>query len=204
MDKDRQFRLLIPPFFLLASVVWEAYLSGDLWSYLHATPTPSLASIFGLVGVVTLPVGYAIGVLTMCLLRLFCCCFPNRSYEVPMSRRAMVKIRRRLELPKGSHKCALCAAAVFDHALLKMSVHQWLFRRWTTFNICTQCATALLLSYGLGHALHVKPTCAWGITIALSVGFFSWQAITSWKETYDMFDFVADLDVAQRQATPPS
>src|ERR1700722_13891279 len=118
MDKDRQFRLLIPPFFLLASVVWEAYLSGALWHYLHestatvdVTYLKEVISILGVVGVVTLPVGYAIGVLTMGVLRLFSCCFPNRTYEVPMSKRAMVKIRRRLELSKGSHKDALSAAA---------------------------------------------------------------------------------------------
>jgi len=206
LDKDRQIRLLIPPFFLLASVLWEAYLSGDLWQYLHTTASTgdfaalkTVLSVLGVVGVATLPVGYAIGVLTMCLLRLFSLLFLDQSYEVPVSKRAMEKIWHRLGLTEDSHKSALSAAAVFDHALLHPSVHLWLFRRWTTFNICTQCATALLLSYGLGHALHVQPTWRWVLTIAAAVGIFVWQAVASWEETRRMFDFVADLDVAMRK-----
>jgi len=211
MDKDRQLRMLIPPFFLIASVVWEAYLSGDLWQYLYATTAATdsaslktLLSILGVVGVATLPVGYGIGVLTMCLLRLASPLFPHRAYDIPMSKNAMSKIWRRLGVPEGPPESVLCAAAVFDHTLLQTSVHQWLFRRWTTFNICTQCAMALLLSYGLGRALHVHPTLKWSLTIVVSIGLFIWQAITSWNETYRMFDFVVDVDraIRKREAEP--
>ena len=212
MDKDRQIRLLIPPFFLLASVVWEAYLSGDLWQYLHtATATSDFASlktvlsILAVVGVATLPVGYAIGVLTLCLLRLISLFhfFPQGTYEVPISERAMSKISQRLKLSEGPQKSPLCAAAVFDHALLRSSIHEWLFRRWTTFNICTQCAMALFLSYFLGHALHIQSTPKWLLMIIAAIGIFICQAVTSWKETRSMFDFVADLDVVicEREAT---
>jgi hypothetical protein len=212
MDKDRQIRMLIPPFFLLASVVWEAYLSGDLSQYLHSTTASAdfaslktVLSILAVVGVATLPVGYAIGVLTLCFLRLMSPFFTQRAYDIPISKRAMEKIWQRLGLSEGPHKSALCAAAVFDHALLQPSVHQWLFRRWTTFNICTQCATALLLSYGLGHALHVQPTWKWVVTIGFSIGIFIWQAVTSWRETRSMFDFVADFDgvIRKREITSP-
>lgn len=207
MDKDRQIRLLIPPFFLLASVLWEAYLSGDLSQYLHTTASngdlaslKTVLSILGVVGVATLPVGYAIGVLTMCLLRLISPKLPHQSYEVPFSEPAMEKVWHRLERSKGlSRSCTLCAAAVFDHALLHPSIHEWLFRRWTTFNICTQCAMALLLSYFLGHALHVQPTWKWWLTVAASTGIFIWQAVASWKETRNMFDFLVDLEIVIRK-----
>ena len=206
MDKDRQLRMLIPPFFLVASVVWEAYLSGDLWQYFHATTATTdfaslktLISILGVVGVATLPVGYGIGVLTMCLLRLASPLFPQRAYDIPISKRAMSKIWHKLGVAEGSPESILCAAAMFDHTLLQPSIHQWLFRRWTTFNICTQCAMALLLSYGLGHALHVRPTWKWELTIAVSIVLFVWQAITSWNETYRMFDFAVDVDRAIRK-----
>ncbi len=33
MDKDRQIRMLVPPFFMLASVLWGAYLGADLNSH---------------------------------------------------------------------------------------------------------------------------------------------------------------------------
>ena len=208
MDKDRQIRLLITPFFLLASVLWEAYLSGDLSQYLHATTSTAdvaslktVLSVLAVVGVATLPVGYAIGVLTMCLLRVISLfrLFPQGTYEVPISKESMAKIRKRLGVSEKTEKSALCAAAVFDHAVLEPSIHEWLFRRWTTFNICTQCATALFLSYLLGRAVHVRPTWIWWITIGASVLIFILQAVTSWREAYRMFDFVADLDVAIRK-----
>jgi hypothetical protein len=66
MDKDRQFRMLIPPFFLFASVLWEAYLSGDLWQYMHNTASTeagslkSVLSLLTVLGVATLPAGYGL------------------------------------------------------------------------------------------------------------------------------------------------
>jgi hypothetical protein len=195
MDKDRQFRLLIPPFFLLASLVWEAYLGGSLCRYLNTTTAPNVASIFGVVGIATLPLGYAIGVLTMCVLRLFWPFFPNKSYEVPVSKAAMKKIRDKLAISEGSD--SLSTAALFDHEFLPSSTHQWLFRRWSTFNICTQCVTALVLSYFFGLAFGVKPTCVWWLTIVLSTSVFVWQATTSWRESRKMFDLMADRDVAR-------
>jgi hypothetical protein len=210
MDKDRQIRMLIPPFFLLASVVWEAHLSGDLWQYLHTTTAAAdvaslktVVSFLALVGVATLPVGYAIAVLTLCVLRCisFFHFFPQGTYEVPISKKAMSKISQRLNLSEGPQKSPLCAAAVFDHALLPSSIHQWVFRRWTTFNICTQCATALILSYFLGHALHIQSTCKWLLLVIGAIGIFIWQAVESWREAYRMFDFVVDLDVVMREAS---
>src|SRR5271169_4588897 len=135
--------------------------SGFDFNYLK-----TVLSLLGVVGVATLPVGYAIGVVTMCGLRVFSPCFPNRSYEVPISKAAMRKIRGKLTLPEESDP--LSTAAVFDHALLKIPVHEWLFRRWSTFNICTQCVTALWLSYFFGLALHIRTTLPWWLTIILA------------------------------------
>lgn len=207
--------MLIPPFFLLASVVWEAYLSGDLWQYMHTTTATAdvaslktVLSVLAVVGVATLPIGYAIGVLTMCLLRLISLCrfFPQRTYEVPISKRSMAKIRQRLAVSGDAEKSALCAAAVFDHAVLPPSVHEWVFRRWTTFNICTQCAMALFLSYFLGHALHIQPTRNWLLLIISGIAIFLWQAVASWNEAYRMFDFAVDLNlvIPERETKPVS
>jgi hypothetical protein len=64
---------------------------------------------------------------------------------------------------------------------------------------------ALFLSYFLGHALHIQPTWKWLLTIISSIAIFIWQAVTSWREAYRMFDFVADLDVVMRKReTKPS
>ena len=77
MDKDRQIRFLIPPFFLLGALLWGAYLSGQLNPFLLAmdqgNDTGALKlglSILGIVGFATIPVGYAIGVITIMTLRV--------------------------------------------------------------------------------------------------------------------------------------
>jgi hypothetical protein len=209
VDKDRQFRMLIPPFFLVASVLWEAYLSGGLPRYLHSTacdgdPTSlkTVLSILGVVGVITLPLGYAISMSTIILLRLGWCLFSGRSYEAPISETGIEKIRSRVGPFKGDPRSEMYAVAVFDHVLLEPPIHQWIFRRWTTFNICTQCVTALLLSVLFGLALHIQPTFKWALTLTFAIGIFVYQAFTSWRETWGMFDFIVDREVGVNKREP--
>lgn len=134
MDKDRQIRLLIPPFFLLASVLWGAYLSGDLAAFLlpsaeSAANLKSILSIVAVAGVATLPLGYAIGVLTITILTIFSRLFPQHAFDVPVSDTAMKAIWKRLRLSEQPRDRARYATAVFDHYLLKSPLHLWLFRR---------------------------------------------------------------------------
>src|SRR5436190_21115009 len=145
MDKERQIRMLIPPFFLAASVLWLAYLTGGLGPYLEPKATgaieslKSIVSILGLVGVATLPAGYAIGILTISILRLWCLVsprwpFPHGNYEICISVAGMSRVRGLLsdrEIPSEDN---LSATAVFDHVRLQSEVHEWLLRRWNSFN----------------------------------------------------------------------
>lgn len=173
MDKDRQIRMLIPPFFLFAAVLWGAYLSGDLCRYLHTQPGDSAAylksvlSIIAVGGVATLPIGYAIGILTILILKLLAQLglFPHRAYDVPISEQAIRKIWEKLRVPEGAKKTPLCAASLFEFVLLRPEVHSWLFRRWTSFNISTQCSTAIMASYFVGRAIHIRPPCEWWPTM---------------------------------------
>jgi hypothetical protein len=233
MDKDRQFRMLIAPFFLFASLLWGAYLQGALKKFLHpevaksgtqqvAMSSPqfnnthpseaaggnegsglkSVIALFGLLGVSVLPVGYAIGVITLGGLGVLAkiCKFPQGLYDVPFSTDAMNRAKTRLNISSEYKRDSrLCIAAVFDHALLVPPIHQWLFRRWTTFNVCTQCATALMLSLAIGWIFGVP--LSWGRdgTIIMMIAVLGWQAWQSWHETYDMFDLVVHTDAAFRK-----
>jgi hypothetical protein len=202
MDKDRQFRMLIPPFFLFASVLWEAYLSGDLSRYL-ATSTAAdatsalkpLLSIIAVGGIATLPIGYAIGILTIRILKLPARFFPNHAYDIPMSKEAMHKIWGKLGVHGETKKHPLCAASLFEFVLLRPQVHSWLFRRWTMFNIGAQCTTALLSSYFVGRAMHIRSTCKWWLTILFFCCLFVAHAVDSWREVYRMMNLVVDLEL---------
>jgi hypothetical protein len=210
VDQNRQIRLLIPPFFLVASVLWRAYLSGQLNDYLRASPNSDAASlklvvsILGIVGVSTLPVGYAIGALTFAILRLFPLrfVFPHRDFDIPISRDAMKTIWEELAPPileeKQQARYRLCAATVFDHVLLRKEIHEWLFRRWTSFLVSAQCVTALLLSIWVGDVLQIRPSSAWWKTISGLGVIFLWNAVKAWREAHRMFSFAAELKVTRR------
>ena len=136
MDKDRQIRMLVPPFFLIASVLWGAYLTGNLNALVHGVAGDEAASVRSVlavlaVGAATLPAGYAIGAVTIFTLReLLGWLFPLRNYEIPISPQAMKQIREKLRAP-ASVTFDLCAAATFDHVELQPKIHEWLFRRWS-------------------------------------------------------------------------
>jgi len=206
VDKDRQIRLLIPPFFLLASVLWGAYLSGDLGAFLHPTgdgaaTLKSILSIVAVAGVATLPLGYAIGVLTITILSIFSRLFPQHAFDVPVSDAAMKAIWKKLGLSEQPRDRARYGTAVFDHYLLKTPVHQWLFRRWSAFLIASQCAFALALSIPFAHALHVHMTRKWLFTVLLVIAVFIWHARVTWREAYKMFDLVTSTDSLTHEHT---
>jgi hypothetical protein len=168
----------------------------------------SVIALFGLLGVSVLPVGYAIGVITLRCLGLLATLgkwvkvlkFPQGLYDVPFSDDAMIKAKTRIGILADYKKDSkLCIAAVFDHALLAPPIHQWLFRRWTTFNICAQCVTALLMSLVIGWTLCVPRT--WGRegTIIGMIVVLGWQSWQSWHETHDMFDLVVHTEAAFRK-----
>jgi len=199
--------MLVPPFFMLASVLWGAYLGADLNSLLHiptGTEPASVKSVLAVlaVGAATLPAGYAIGAVTIFALRvLLRRLFPLRSYEIPIAPRAMTEIRRRLHVPT-TMTSNLCAAATFDHVQLHPWIHDWLLRRWNSFNISVQCVTALLLSIPLGLAFHVNfwqlnMWVWWATTIGLSVVLVS-NAVVARRECRMMFDFSVDVPAALR------
>ena len=214
MDKDRQIRMLIPPFSLLASVLWAAYLSGDLGAFLHpplaqvATAKDvdnalrdevgtikSVLSVVAVAGVATLPLGYAIGVLTLIILGLFSPLFPQRAFDVPVSDQGMKAIWGKLGLSdKEPKNRARYGAAVFDHYVLKKPIHDWLFRRWSAFLIASQCVLALAISIPFAHALHVHMTLKWLFTVVSVIAVFVWQACTAWREAYQMFELVTTVD----------
>jgi hypothetical protein len=130
--------------------------------------------------------------------------FPLRNYEIPISRRTMAEIRRRLNVP-ATMTGNLCAAVTFDNVQLHPRIHEWLLRRWNSLNISVQCVMALLLSIPLGRAFHIPflewdMWVWWATTVALSI-ILIWNAVVAWRECRMMFDFALDVRAALRR--PP-
>jgi hypothetical protein len=210
VDRDRQIRLLIPPFFLLAALLWGAYLNGQLSPYLHAAGQGNDAgalrtgiSILGIIGVATLPVGYAIGVVTIAFLkcpgirRMFP---PHYNYEMPVSDDAMTRIWAHLRT-SGRQDLNLCASSAFDHAYVRPEIHDWQVRRWTAFHISAQCSTALVLSVPFALAFHIQvfkwtdwKVWMWWASIVALIGMFVWNSVRVWRECYKMYELAAQVD----------
>jgi len=215
MDKNRQIRFLIPPFFLLAALLWGAYLSGQLYPFIHAldqgnegTALKLGLSILGVVGLTTIPVGYAIGVITIMALRFLGLIGLSpglhHSYEMPLTKDDIGRIRRLLRASESDvdEKLDLCVCAAFDHAYVNPKIHDWQLRRWNAFNISAQCVTALLLSVPFAHAFHVQVfSCSvwkWWFTITAFIGLFIWQAAWTWQESRKMFEFSSKVPTVRR------
>ncbi|MGA7339282.1 MAG: hypothetical protein WBE72_06115 [Terracidiphilus sp.] len=213
MDKDRQIRFLIPPFFLLAALLWGAYLSGQLYPYLQPTAQGNDAatvrldvSILSILGIATLPVGYFIGVVTIMALRVlgFCHLFPgvHHSYELPMSDEVLNKVREHLGASTIARTLDFCAACAFDHAHVRPEIHNWQVRRWNAFNISSQCITALSISVPLAHAFHIQvfawQVWKWWVSITALIGLFVWQSAWTWLECRRMFEFSAETSMMLR------
>ena len=69
MDQDRQIRFAIPPFFLLASLLWGAHLGGrDLTPILKPDTAKEVLGLLGAAVVAIIPMGFRISSLSIILL----------------------------------------------------------------------------------------------------------------------------------------
>jgi hypothetical protein len=248
MDKERQIRMLIPPFFFIASLLLGAYTSNKLPSVFNPPLTnrpqqeavlpeqaknpatklndsktttaasaplkeppkksdenegPSiknLLSFFALVGLATLPIGYAIGVITISTLRLlfFIFSFAQWSWEIPISKDAMKRVFAKINRAPDK-KYRLQAAAIFDHVLTHPNAHSWLLRRWTSFLISMQCFVALALSLSVAPSLKIPWNPPWMWAAVILSAFFLWNAGVTWFQSYRMFNFLTETKKALRK-----
>ena len=155
MDQDRQIRFLISPFFLYASLAWYAYVDPCLHDSLASLKLGDLKDILSIAlaaGAATIPIGFSIGTLGLCLLKGF---FYLRSrfrglrqiYEVSISEECFQTMLRETRAAKEDRRSLLYAAVTFDHELLPEGVHKWLLRRWNSFNVAFNSAIAIAISF---------------------------------------------------------
>jgi hypothetical protein len=192
MDKDRQLRFLIPPFFVVATLLWGAYLSGQLWPYLHDATNFKLGiSILGVIGFATLPAGYFIGTVTITILK-FLGIFrrsEHLNFEIQASKISMEEILKLFDKTNLNHYLYHCAFSAYMHALVRPEIREWMLRRWNACNVAAQCVTAILMSIPLAHAFHIQVfACAvwkWWASIAVIAGIFAFQSVCAWRDIYN-------------------
>src|SRR6266566_3735207 len=68
MDQDRKIRFAIPPFFLIASLLWGAHLGSRDLSQIFKRETAKMLGLLAATTVVIVPVGFLISTISVTLL----------------------------------------------------------------------------------------------------------------------------------------
>lgn len=207
MDEDRRIRFLVAPFIFLASLAWGIVRDPcvNLASLLPGVELklndlPGIVAAIAGGGLALFPLGYAIGVISYVGLRLifgivYLFGFGSTSHEVCFPEKLLPSLWKVIEMPGKPHRRdVFFAGAEFDYDLLRtkyLGIHNWLFRRWSAFNIAVTSITALLLSLLVGQGLlkivwHNEWQCAvYTLCIILFV-----SALFAWKDTMGMLAFM--------------
>ncbi|MHB0972115.1 MAG: hypothetical protein ACYC7A_17385 [Thermoanaerobaculia bacterium] len=191
MDQDRQIRLAIPPFFLLASLLWGAYLGGlDLSPILKPDTAKEVLGLLAAAAVAILPVGFLISTISVTLLGVLAACFGKSTYEAVLDDSTLKRIWPKLGSgQERDAKLTLYAAATFDHELLAPGIHSWLLRRWNSFNVAAHSIVALALAHAVAPVFSIPQGCAWWATTGVSIALLGWTAFKAWRDTMRMIEF---------------
>jgi hypothetical protein len=207
MDEARRFRFLIPPFFLAVSLIAGLYFSEfSLEQVLKSYSTEHLLAFGAVIGASVLPLGFLLTSLS--ILGLYACAraFGFKTYEAVLPTETWKRLWPLLStsLPQDT-KWHLYAAATFDHALLAPGVHEWIQRRWTTFNLSVHSFAAVAMSHFAALLPAVRETWEWVLLTATLLLVFGVTARIAWLHTMRMLEFQASRDagVFQGQANPP-
>jgi len=191
MDQNRQIRFLIPPFFLFASLLLGAHLDPEINLIPFFTPT-STKSVLGVIAagaVMVIPIGFFIGTLSVTILRIGFAIF-SKEYEAVLSPETVKRIWNNLNVNIDyNEKFFLYAVATFDHELLPSQTHEWIVRRWNSFNIAVHSCTALILAHLVGRFVGINQDIVWLVVTVILIIVFAVNAAVSWRHTMEMIEF---------------
>lgn len=206
MDEARRFRFLIPPFFLALSVAAGLYFSGfDFECKLKSYSNEQLVLFGALAGASILPIGFVLTTASILVIHAFARLRGFRTHEAilpPATWEALWPLLRTSHLQaKGWH---LYASATFDHEMLSPGVHQWIQRRWTSFNLSAHSLAAIVLSHLVVVSSTVHETWQWaGLSLVLG-GVFAFSASIAYRQTMEMLAFQASRRrTLEQQANRP-
>lgn len=196
MNKERQIQLLYPPLFFLVAFAFAVYLdpSKGIDTYLPIKEAPiGLEKLVGIVaagGILIVVVGFLIGTVSICLLRGVFWLAGHADYGAVLPQGCLARIWPKLRTTQKRDKSlTLFATATFDHELFPEAIHQWLLRRWSSFNICVRSCVALALAWGVVWRYSIHPGPDWYVFVSVVVVCFAIQATLAWRETMGMIDF---------------
>ena len=219
MDDVRRLRFLIPPFFLISSLLWGLYLDRNrtLCDFLpNGCSFKDAGTIIGVLaggGIFVISLGFLIGAVSIVLLRLLfqmfrLTCFnrllrcflgfePTRetSYEAAVSAEALRRLSRQIRVADEFNKeQVLFTVVTFVHDVLRKrspGIQDWLLRRSTSFFISMHSCVALVFALLLAYILAIAQNWQWYSSTLVVILFLFINGILSWRETMVMTNFQA-------------
>lgn len=193
MDKDRQIRLLIPPFSFMASLLLGWFLGGGSISILQTKDGIYYLALLLAGGFLAVPLGFLITSISIILLKMF------SLYDVRFSQKALEDTAVALHMPSEAvRKNSFYAIVTLDHDLSPKGIHEWTRRRWSAFNAASHSCVALALAFitaTISTPIHV--TWSWGVVSFAMMMVLARLAYVSWNETKKMLEFQAQRLVAK-------
>lgn len=204
MDKEREIRFLYPPFMLIISLLVGLYFDHkksivDLIPQLSKSDKISELIILLIGGsIFILVLGFIIGIISVNILRLIFFVIKKRNFAPvdSLKNEAYNRISEILlpENIKITVKQRFYAGVSYDFTIIPKRVHEWLVRRWNSFNVSINSFVALLISILLAFVFDINISLEWIIFI-LVIGFFLiMNGIYSWFETLRMLEFQVNCD----------
>ena len=197
MNEPRNLRFLIPPFFFFFWALLAGYFADvDFKAQLDEFSTNELLAITAVIGATSLPIGYLLTSISILFLKAIARFFGSHShtYEAHLSDKAFKTIWRGIKASRTPNRdFELYAVATYDHSVLRKEVHEWIQRRWNSFNIAAHSCTAILLSQATVLLLGVRYTCGFAICSLLMLVVLGSNAYVAWRHVMKMIEFQASL-----------
>jgi hypothetical protein len=207
VDTAKEFRFLIPSFFLFASLMWGAALGNKLEDVkLALASDPSLTSVIvatiGAAGL-TLPVGFLLESISSIVCRWASWRFARKHLQACLSDACLGRLHAITGTDQRSG-ADLYVATVFVHDVVRSrrtGAFEWLTRRWTGFNAAASSSVGVLLAYPIGRFLGIPGTWRWIGTTALFALALAYYAYRLFTENREMIDFLSTLSWPEQTTT---
>ena len=204
VDQFQRIRLVFGPSVLFFSLLVGAWANGTLdMCLLERLDGKVLAAIVAIAAAATLPVGFAIGAITILSMKFLWLFIDRRNnFQAHLSDDAWEQIFFALgSVPRPDLKNDTCgeirsrrlyAAATFVRIRMDKQIHELLDRRYQAFNAFVGACIALVLShFPVGWLIGITSTDTWTwITICIGV-LFAGGAVSTWLEMRRLFECAA-------------
>lgn len=183
--------MVIPPFFLLASLFVGAQLGDvDLSLILKPDTTKELFGVLAATVVLVLPLGFLISSISVVLLSGIAKACQKVTYEAVLSEAVLECIWDNCgRTDQKQTDLTLYATATFDHEILSDGIHQWLRRRWNHFNVAAHSVVALLLAHLVAYWISISQCCQWWTLTGAVCLVFVVTGSMAWRQTMCMVEF---------------